>query len=127
MFFSNALASFASICQVTHNCEGMLKEASSERELFKVFQIDFSFKCKDFDISGVFDPMVPDSECVRIVSEILDSLEIGKYKIKVNHRQILDGMFEVCDVPSNKFRTICSSVDKLDKVSKKMNAVFMKL
>ncbi|KAL0269022.1 UNVERIFIED_CONTAM: hypothetical protein PYX00_010766 [Menopon gallinae] len=74
------------------------------------------FQC-DFDISGVYDPMVPDSECVRIVSEILDSLEVGKYQIKVNHRQILDGMFEVCGVPSNKFRTICSSVDKLDKLS----------
>ena len=37
--------------------------------------------------------------------------------LKVNHRQILDGMFEVCGVPADKFRTICSSVDKLDKVS----------
>ncbi|XP_013789341.2 histidine--tRNA ligase, cytoplasmic-like [Limulus polyphemus] len=35
---------------------------------------------------------------------------------QVNHRQILDGLFEVCGVPSEMFRTICSSVDKLDKV-----------
>lgn len=61
--------------------------------------------------------MVPDSECVRIVSEILDAVDVGDYKIKVNHRQILDGMFEICGVPNDKFRTICSSVDKLDKVS----------
>ncbi|KAK6619657.1 Histidine--tRNA ligase, cytoplasmic [Polyplax serrata] len=69
----------------------------------------------DLDISGVYDPMVPDAECVRIVSEILDCVEVGEYRIKVNHRQILDGIFESCGVPNDKFRTICSSVDKLDK------------
>jgi len=36
--------------------------------------------------------------------------------VQVNHRQILDGMFRVCGVPSDKFRSICSSVDKLDKL-----------
>jgi len=35
---------------------------------------------------------------------------------QVNDRRILDGMFAVCGVPDSKFRTICSSVDKLDKV-----------
>ena len=61
--------------------------------------------------------MIPDAECVKIVKEILTSLEVGKFVVKVNHRQILDGIFEVCGVSSDMFRTICSSVDKLDKVS----------
>lgn len=60
--------------------------------------------------------MLPDAECVKIVSEILDTLDIGDYVIKLNHRQLLDGMFEACGVPADKFRTICSAVDKLDKV-----------
>lgn len=60
--------------------------------------------------------MLPDAECVKVVSEILNSLDIGDYVIKLNHRQLLDGMFEACGVPTDKFRTICSSVDKLDKV-----------
>lgn len=60
--------------------------------------------------------MLPDAECVKIVSEILDVLDIGDYVIKLNHRQLLDGMFEACGVPADKFRTICSAVDKLDKV-----------
>jgi histidyl-tRNA synthetase len=60
--------------------------------------------------------MIPDVECVRVVSEILTSLKIGDFLIKVNHRQLLDGLFEACGVPSDKFRTACSSVDKLDKV-----------
>ena len=60
--------------------------------------------------------MIPDAECVKIVQEILSSLDIGKFTIKVNHRQVLDGIFEVCGVSNDMFRTICSSVDKLDKV-----------
>ena len=72
--------------------------------------------CQDFDIAGQYDPMVPDAECVKIVSEILSGIDVGKFCIKVNHRQILDGIFEVCGVASDMFRTICSSVDKLDKV-----------
>ena len=36
---------------------------------------------------------------------------------QVNHRKVLDGMFAACGVPEEKFRTICSAVDKLDKVS----------
>ncbi|XP_023220595.1 histidine--tRNA ligase, cytoplasmic-like [Centruroides sculpturatus] len=74
------------------------------------------YQC-DFDIAGQYDLMLPDAECVRIVVEILSSLDIGSFLVKVNHRQILDGIFEVCGVPSEKFRTICSSVDKLDKMS----------
>lgn len=35
---------------------------------------------------------------------------------QVNDRRILDGMFAVCGVSDEKFRTICSTVDKLDKV-----------
>ena len=64
--------------------------------------------------------MVPDVECILIVKEILSKLDIGKFIIKINHRQILDGMFEVCGVPSSMFRTICSAVDKLDKVIKQV-------
>lgn len=37
-------------------------------------------------------------------------------RVQVNDRRILDGMFAVCGVPDDKFRTICSTVDKLDKV-----------
>lgn len=74
------------------------------------------YQC-DFDIAGQYDPMVPDVECVRVVSEILTTLKIGDFLIKVNHRQLLDGLFEACGVPSDKFRTVCSSVDKLDKSS----------
>ena len=60
--------------------------------------------------------MIPDIECLRITYEILRDLKIGSFIIKVNHREVLDGLFEVCGVPHDKFRTICSAIDKLDKV-----------
>ena len=89
--------------------------------------------------------MIPDAEVLRMMFEILTDLEIGDFVIKVfffsfffllllsvpllhisptlgkkneqvNHRKLLDGIFEVSGVPESKFRAICSAVDKLDKV-----------
>ncbi|CAG9091126.1 unnamed protein product [Plutella xylostella] len=73
------------------------------------------YQC-DFDIAGQYDPMVPDAECLKVVTEILQSLDIGAFVLKVNHRRLLDGMFEACGVPADKFRGTCSTVDKLDKL-----------
>ncbi|EGE03004.1 histidyl-tRNA synthetase [Trichophyton equinum CBS 127.97] len=75
------------------------------------------YQC-DFDIAGSqFDPMVADSEVLKIVTEVFEDLGWkGNYTIKVNHRKILDGLFEVCGVPQDKIRTISSAVDKLDKL-----------
>jgi len=74
------------------------------------------YQC-DFDIAGVYDPMLPDAEIIRITCEIFEGLGWkGNYTIKINHRKILDGIFAVCGVPQDKIRTISSAVDKLDKV-----------
>lgn len=73
------------------------------------------YQC-DFDIAGTYDAMLPDAEIIRITCEIFESLGWqGRYTIKMNHRKILDGIFQVCGVPSDKLRTISSAVDKLDK------------
>ncbi|XP_074740106.1 histidine--tRNA ligase, cytoplasmic-like isoform X2 [Strix uralensis] len=71
---------------------------------------------RDFDIAGQFDPMIPDAECLKIVHEILSDLQLGDFLIRVNHRQILNGVFAVCGIPESKFITTCSTVDKLDKM-----------
>jgi histidyl-tRNA synthetase len=73
------------------------------------------YQC-DFDIAGVYDPMVPDAEAIRIMVEALSELEIGEFIIKLNHRKILDGIFSVCGVPEASIRPISSAVDKLDKL-----------
>ncbi|KAI9784141.1 MAG: Cytoplasmic and mitochondrial histidine tRNA synthetase [Geoglossum umbratile] len=73
------------------------------------------YQC-DFDIAGSYDAMLPDAEILRITSEVFEELGWkGKYTVKINHRKILDGIFEVCGVPKDKIRTISSAVDKLDK------------
>ncbi|KAL0555789.1 hypothetical protein IC582_004287 [Cucumis melo] len=74
------------------------------------------YQC-DFDIAGHYEKMGPDFEVIKILTELLDELNIGEYEIKLNHRKLLDGMLEICGVPPEKFRTICSSIDKLDKQS----------
>lgn len=74
------------------------------------------YQC-DFDIAGVYDAMVPDAEILRLICEVFDALGwSGTYTIKLNHRKILDGIFQVCGVPEDKIRPISSAVDKLDKV-----------
>ncbi|KXH26985.1 histidyl-tRNA synthetase [Colletotrichum salicis] len=74
------------------------------------------YQC-DFDIAGTYDSMIPDAEIIKIVVEVFEGLGWnGNYTIKLNHRKILDGIFEVCGVPEDKIRTISSAVDKLDKL-----------
>ncbi|SPJ74374.1 probable HTS1 - histidine--tRNA ligase, mitochondrial [Fusarium torulosum] len=74
------------------------------------------YQC-DFDIAGTYDPMLPDAEVLRIITEVFEGLGWSNgYTIKLNHRKILDGIFQVCGVPEDKIRTISSAVDKLDKL-----------
>ncbi|KAJ4268427.1 Cytoplasmic and mitochondrial histidine tRNA synthetase [Fusarium torreyae] len=74
------------------------------------------YQC-DFDIAGTYDAMLPDAEVIRIITEVFEGLGWnGGYTIKLNHRKILDGIFQVCGVPEDKIRTISSAVDKLDKL-----------
>lgn len=79
------------------------------------------YQC-DFDIAGAYDRMIPDAEIIKIICEIFgeqglewDQAKGGGFTIKINHRGVLDGVFEVCGVPPEKIRSISSAVDKLDK------------
>jgi histidyl-tRNA synthetase len=74
------------------------------------------YQC-DFDIAGTYSPMIPDAEVLKVVDEILSSLNAGKFVIKVNNRKFLDAIIELSGCDSSKFKTICSSIDKLDKIS----------
>ncbi|SPQ97044.1 unnamed protein product (mitochondrion) [Plasmodiophora brassicae] len=71
------------------------------------------YQC-DFDIAGTYDLMMPDAEAVAVMCEILAALGLN-FEVKLNHRSLLDAIMAVCDVPPEKFRTICSAIDKLDK------------
>lgn len=72
------------------------------------------YQC-DIDIAGEYEAMLTDAECIKIVCDILKELGMNNFTVKVNHRKILDGIFEYCGVPESEFRGVCSAVDKLDK------------
>ncbi|KAM9925892.1 hypothetical protein OXX59_003577 [Metschnikowia pulcherrima] len=72
------------------------------------------YQC-DFDIAGSYESMIPDSEILAITCEGLTSLGINDFKVKMNHRKILDGIFQACGVKEEDVRKISSAVDKLDK------------
>ena len=69
----------------------------------------------DFDVAGSYGRMISDADVLAVGVEIYRSLEIGEFCIKVNHRELLDSMMEICGVPTNKVRAIGSAIDKLDK------------
>lgn len=56
--------------------------------LYSTFCVDILFG-QDFDIAGQYDAMIPDAECVKLVSEILSQLDLGEYIIKVGLYQTL--------------------------------------
>ena len=72
------------------------------------------YQC-DFDVAGSYDAMIPDSEVMSILVDGLTSLGINDFKIKLNHRKILDGIFQITGVKDEDIRKISSAVDKLDK------------
>jgi histidyl-tRNA synthetase len=55
--------------------------------------------------------MIADAEILRVIVEVFEALQL-EITIKVNHRQILDGLFAVAGVPDEKIRSISSAVDK---------------
>ena len=72
------------------------------------------YQC-DFDIAGNYATMMPDAECIFMMTEIFKALDIPAV-IKVNNRKLLDAMVELSGAPRQKFKSVCSAVDKLDKV-----------
>ncbi|TVY43670.1 Histidine--tRNA ligase, mitochondrial [Lachnellula occidentalis] len=73
------------------------------------------YQC-DFDVAGLYDAMIADAEVLRVVVDVFEALEM-EITIKVNHRRILDGLFEVAGVSDEKIRAVSSAVDKLDKMA----------
>jgi histidyl-tRNA synthetase len=68
--------------------------------------------------------MLPDAEIIKVTHEILKDLNIGKFKIKINNRKFLDAVVDICtnstqsdDKRADFFKSICASIDKLDKES----------
>lgn len=72
------------------------------------------YQC-DLDIAGDYATMIPDANILHVVNEILTELDAGKFRIKINNRKFLDAMIDLSGCDTSKFKSICSSIDKLDK------------
>jgi len=73
------------------------------------------YQC-DFDIAGPsYGKMIPDAEILKVLVEIISELKLGKFSVKLNHRKLLDATINLAGIPDDKFKIVCSSVDKLDK------------
>ena len=73
------------------------------------------YQC-DFDIAGPnYGKMIPEADVIKVVVEILTQLPVGGFNIKLNHRLLLDSIVSISGINHEKYRTVCSSVDKLDK------------
>lgn len=71
------------------------------------------YQC-DFDICGVYIPLLPDAEIIKIGSTILRKFKIGQFCIKVNHRKLLAA---IClSVQITDCGPVCSAIDKLEKI-----------
>lgn len=69
----------------------------------------------DFDIVGQYNEMVSESEIIKLITLILYRLKIDNYEIKINFRQNLEKIVEMSGVNKKMFKSICTSIDKLDK------------
>lgn len=74
-----------------------------------------SFYQFDTDFVGAGAHMLQDAEILYIMDEVLKAVDIGQFCIKLSHRKLLQCLMDSCKVPTEKFTTTCSSVDKLDK------------
>lgn len=73
------------------------------------------YQC-DVDTIGTYS-MLADSEILTMVNEILTSLEIPNFRIKINNRKILTGITKFIGLPESETANVCRSIDKLDKIS----------
>ena len=73
------------------------------------------YQC-DFDIAGPnYGKMIPEADVLKVVVEILTQLPVGGFNIKLNHRLLLDAIVNISGIKDELYKTVCSSVDKLDK------------
>ena len=61
---------------------------------------------QDVDIAGQYDAMIPDAECVKIVSEILTDLKLGDFTIKVSLLIVFNAKRCICLIVENFIKNL---------------------
>ncbi len=71
------------------------------------------YQC-DIDIAGDTNGLIAEAEVLYIVCWVLKEFGVN-FKFKVSNRVLLEAIIECSNCEQQKFKTICSSIDKLDK------------
>jgi len=72
------------------------------------------YQC-DCDIIGVED-ITAETEIISSVHDSLKALGFQKFCIKINHREVLNGLLAYAGLEQNFLLPLCRSIDKLDKI-----------
>ncbi len=72
------------------------------------------YQC-DVDIVGEAS-RVADAEILALMAEVLRGLDLGKFRVRVNHREILRGMVRSVGLPDEAAPGVIRAIDKIDKV-----------
>ena len=74
------------------------------------------YQC-DVDICGSRS-MVVEAELISAVCEVLQRLDFTDFTIRLNHRQVLNGILDAAGVPADKHGDALVALDKLDKIGR---------
>jgi histidyl-tRNA synthetase len=72
------------------------------------------YQC-DVDVVGA-PSVAADAEMVAIVDDCLAALGFGDYRIRINHRKVLEGIALYSGTPPSKATDLCIAIDKLEKI-----------
>jgi len=76
-----------------------------------------AFVQADVDIVGKNLSLSADVECISAVLTALCSLEVGDFKVNINHIQIVKSMLKIHKIPESQHSAVLRVIDKLDKIS----------
>ena len=71
----------------------------------------------DYDIVGEYELMIPEAEIMRLITISMKQIGIENYVIKINFRNNLEKIVSLAKIDMNLFKSVCTSIDKLDKHS----------
>ena len=71
----------------------------------------------DYDIVGDYSLMLPEAEIFALITRVMKDINFNNYIIKFNFRQNLEKIVGMAQIPSILFKSVSTSIDKLDKYS----------
>lgn len=69
----------------------------------------------DIDTVGT-ESLAADAEVLAVCAQLMGSLRVPGFVIRVNHRRLLSALTEAAGLPLSSEGEVCASIDKLDKI-----------